>query len=744
MSGQPVKTQSDINKFKNDYLESLNLQESINDMNLQANKTYLLTGQLPPQSQMMDTRTNAEKLKDVEQMKQKIASDLKAIAEPSVAYQIVSKVMESPLNIDNTLFRFLAQRASSLTEQISKLMPYGIAGDINDIERIVDFIKNMYSEQQGKFQSTKSYLNSVGSTSQSSRVMSGNDIDNVIIGLQDLIKNIQIIIQSNVSIGGIAGTAGILNRLSINMENLKNALPTTDQIKLLMSDIEDPNFNNPYPGDFGPQQPQGQLMPNYSRTDMEAFYKFIEKLPKYTEAMALINKIRQFLSSKNYPLVVEGIHNLDRMFSILEDRNVFGPGNNIFRQFQEIKKRQEFKQDKYQKLQSEQTRDFITRQSEEQKDASRAQKVYIINPESDAIWTRDAAAVRGGQQQPGVGAVAQPAAGMAMPGMAAQQVPQVPQVPVQQVPPAMPANNNANAPVQRNNVNVNNVNMAGNPYGITPAMWNAYNNFLQQQQQQPDNNFEYNPNLPIGYQTMPTNFQAIGYENYTDMPINQPAIPPPSFNYRKYSDDEVRNFVNTSYDNGMDASVIAPALQKLYTNRQINQKSYQMGINMIRKVGRGLTNRSSFIGFGISEINAKSLNNDIITIRRAASKSNYMDMPSKKVSKRLSSIVKTISGGGIPKYEDISSLDNEEKEYLHKLVNKSNLNDRLSVPAPSKDAQEKDIHTFEIMKGQIMSGNDSVELVKKFKLLVRKLAKQGLLPKADVDDIIETLSDMNY
>ena len=82
MSGQPTNTQSDINRFRNEYMEALNLQASIDDANLQANKTYILTGQLPPQSQMQDTRTNAEKLKDVELLKQSIASDLSPIGEP--------------------------------------------------------------------------------------------------------------------------------------------------------------------------------------------------------------------------------------------------------------------------------------------------------------------------------------------------------------------------------------------------------------------------------------------------------------------------------------------------------------------------------------------------------------------------------------------------------------------------------------------------------------------------------------
>jgi len=119
-------------------------------------------------------------------------------------------------------------------------------------------------------------------------------------------------------------------------------------------------------------------------------------------------------------------------------------------------------------------------------------------------------------------------------------------------------------------------------------------------------------------------------------------------------------------------------------------------------------------------------------------------MPSRHISKNFQSVIKTIIGEGVPKYEELGRLDNDEKEYLYKLVNKSNMEDRLSVPAPSKDQQEKDIHNFEVMKGQIMAGNDSKELVKNFKLLVRKLSKQGLLPKNDVEDIMETLTDIGY
>jgi hypothetical protein len=119
-------------------------------------------------------------------------------------------------------------------------------------------------------------------------------------------------------------------------------------------------------------------------------------------------------------------------------------------------------------------------------------------------------------------------------------------------------------------------------------------------------------------------------------------------------------------------------------------------------------------------------------------------MPSRRVSSELQNILKTITGGGIPKYDELGKLSDDEKDYLHKLLERSDLTSRVSVPTPSKDQYEKDIHNFEVMRGQILSGNDSQELVKKFKLLIRKLSKQDLLPRADVDDLNDMLSDLGY
>jgi len=54
------------------------------------------------------------------------------------------------------------------------------------------------------------------------------------------------------------------------------------------------------------------------------------------------------------------------------------------------------------------------------------------------------------------------------------------------------------------------------------------------------------------------------------------------------------------------------------------------------------------------------------------------------------------------------------------------------------------INEFEVMKGQIMSGNDNKEYVKKFKLLVLKLVRSGYIPKIEGFDLVEELTSLGY
>ena len=79
MSGQPNRKPQDVDNFRQDYMNQLNLRASIDDVNYQANKVYKATGALPPQSSMPDTRSTSEILADITRLKVELIAEFKPL-----------------------------------------------------------------------------------------------------------------------------------------------------------------------------------------------------------------------------------------------------------------------------------------------------------------------------------------------------------------------------------------------------------------------------------------------------------------------------------------------------------------------------------------------------------------------------------------------------------------------------------------------------------------------------------------
>ena len=123
---------------------------------------------------------------------------------------------------------------------------------------------------------------------------------------------------------------------------------------------------------------------------------------------------------------------------------------------------------------------------------------------------------------------------------------------------------------------------------------------------------------------------------------------------------------------------------------------------------------------------------------------NITGMPSTKTNSKVINIIKKIIGGALPSFDEMNKLNEEEKKYLHDISKKSNILEKLNIPTPSKDKEEKDLHEFEVMKGEIMAGNDNKDMIRKFKGLILKFSKAGTLPKQQVNEILGDLLDLGY
>jgi hypothetical protein len=159
---------------------------------------------------------------------------------------------------------------------------------------------------------------------------------------------------------------------------------------------------------------------------------------------------------------------------------------------------------------------------------------------------------------------------------------------------------------------------------------------------------------------------------------------------------------------------------------------------------KGIQPVKKYHPFGKYFVNSHKLNNGNVLSIKSKSGTNIREYPSKTVSKNLGHVIKTIIGGGVPSWNDMEKLTNDEKDYLYKISKRAEFSDKITIPTPSKDQQEKDIHEFDVCKGEIMAGNDSKELIKKFKLLIIKLSKNGSIPKREASEVMQELLELGY
>jgi hypothetical protein len=158
---------------------------------------------------------------------------------------------------------------------------------------------------------------------------------------------------------------------------------------------------------------------------------------------------------------------------------------------------------------------------------------------------------------------------------------------------------------------------------------------------------------------------------------------------------------------------------------------------------KGIPEKSSYVPLGRFFIDNQRLDDNIVALKRGSGL-NIGGFPVVRVSNNFGDVLRTIIGGGNPKFDSLEKLSQDEKQYLHKVAKHSKIIDRLSIPAPNKSEMDKDVHQFEVMKGEILAGNDSIELVKKFKVLIVKLINNDLLPKGQGKSLLLELATLGF
>ena len=149
-----------------------------------------------------------------------------------------------------------------------------------------------------------------------------------------------------------------------------------------------------------------------------------------------------------------------------------------------------------------------------------------------------------------------------------------------------------------------------------------------------------------------------------------------------------------------------------------------------------------YVPFGKHRLNLKKLKNNRLQLR-SKTDNVIANIKSKMLTKNMKVIIdKFISDQPID-FEDVEKLDDDERDYLAEIAQKCDIDDRLRIPSPKLTKIQSDINKFNILRGELIAGNDSKELVKDFKILLLKLMNSKHISKSDGNEIMVMMLQMN-
>jgi hypothetical protein len=162
-------------------------------------------------------------------------------------------------------------------------------------------------------------------------------------------------------------------------------------------------------------------------------------------------------------------------------------------------------------------------------------------------------------------------------------------------------------------------------------------------------------------------------------------------------------------------------------------------------IGRGISaqEQPSWVEFGKFVINRHHLENqDIFNVKYKNCMGAIPSFKPVAVSDIYRDFVIDLLDNGRPNNRVYNQVSDEERKHFQTVASAAGVFRGLGIPKTIIDTEEKDIKRFEILRGQISSGNNNPKLLDETRKLVIKLMNADRLKKKEGLDILLELSAM--
>ena len=158
----------------------------------------------------------------------------------------------------------------------------------------------------------------------------------------------------------------------------------------------------------------------------------------------------------------------------------------------------------------------------------------------------------------------------------------------------------------------------------------------------------------------------------------------------------------------------------------------------------GIKKEPSYIPIGKYVVNKHKLRDNMLLMRTVKG-GQIAELPQMSISPKLGKMLNNIiNGRGFPSHDELSGLEDSDKDIMYKVFKMSKAEGIDAIPRPNKTKDEAEFNRFTILKGQILAGNNSKELIKEFKALLVKLIHNGKILRKEGHDILLDLAALGF
>ena len=163
-------------------------------------------------------------------------------------------------------------------------------------------------------------------------------------------------------------------------------------------------------------------------------------------------------------------------------------------------------------------------------------------------------------------------------------------------------------------------------------------------------------------------------------------------------------------------------------------------------VGKGLSldkveeAEPKYIEFGKFALSQNHLKDNKICVRNLKTGHNISDFPITPISDDLMDILETFIQTEKLNERQLKKLSQTEKKLFSKLLNRSGLYGKYKIRVSKTEEEKEEEERFNLVKGQIIAGNDNAELVKELKRFLMKFVLEGKIPKKEAYELLFQLT----